>query len=271
MYSHNIQSCIKCSMDNFNAPYLSTSVAAFWRHWHISITSWFTDYLYIPLGGNRKGTKRKYLNKMIVFLTSGLWHGAELSFIVWGGLNGLYQVLGEALCPVRNKLITTFGLNRDYITHKLFRRFITFVLVDLSWVFFRADKVTIIIAVYDSDIWAKQEYNDLFQNLGVDTNSISADTAFVEIQNGGAEVSSCSTPSVEIGACETTIGSLQVQLSEDTLQNICLYGRALYVHDPELTSSASCSVTVIDANSMELIDHTYLTIEAKHISEIIRP
>lgn len=72
-------------MENFNAPYFSVSVAEFWRKWHISLTLWFKDYLYIPLGGSRKGKLRKYLNKMIVFLCSGLWHGASLSFVVWGG------------------------------------------------------------------------------------------------------------------------------------------------------------------------------------------
>lgn len=71
-------------MENFDAPYYSSSVAEFWRKWHISLTSWFKDYLYIPLGGSRKGKFRKNFNKMIVFLVSGLWHGANLSFVVWG-------------------------------------------------------------------------------------------------------------------------------------------------------------------------------------------
>lgn len=73
-------------MENFRQPYFATSVADFWRRWHISLTSWFRDYLYIPLGGNRKGQLRKYLNVMIVFVTSGLWHGASWHFVVWGGL-----------------------------------------------------------------------------------------------------------------------------------------------------------------------------------------
>ena len=125
-------------MENFDAPYLSCSVAEFWRKWHISLTSWFKDYLYIPLGGSRKGTLRKYINKMIVFLVSGLWHGASFSYVIWGGLNGLYQVLGEMLLPVRNKIISLFGLHRETIAHKLFNLIVTFILVDFSWIFFRA-------------------------------------------------------------------------------------------------------------------------------------
>lgn len=126
-------------MDNFNAPYLSHSVAEFWRNWHISLTSWFRDYLYIPLGGSRAGQVNKYINKMTVFLASGLWHGASFSFIAWGGLNGLYQVLGEMLAPVRDRFVRIFHLDRKSVGHKLFQTVFTFVLVDFSWIFFRAD------------------------------------------------------------------------------------------------------------------------------------
>lgn len=124
-------------MENFDAPYLSASVAEFWRRWHISLTSWFKDYLYIPLGGSRKGVIRKYMNKMIVFLVSGLWHGASFSFIAWGGLNGLYQVIGEILQPIRDKLVSVLHLNRKSLGHKLINTVGTFVLVDFSWIFFR--------------------------------------------------------------------------------------------------------------------------------------
>lgn len=126
-------------MENFNAPYLSHSVAEFWRNWHISLTSWFKDYLYIPLGGSRRGKLRKYINKMIVFLVSGLWHGADFSFVVWGGLNGLYQVLGEIFAPAKDWFTRIFHLNRNSLGHKLFQTTLTFVLVDFSWIFFRAD------------------------------------------------------------------------------------------------------------------------------------
>ena len=126
-------------MDNFRSPYLSVSVADFWRRWHISLTSWFKDYLYIPLGGSRKGKLRKYVNKMIVFVVSGLWHGASTSFVIWGGLNGLFQIVGEILQPFRNLVVKVFRLNRDSLGHKLVHVLGTFVLVDFSWIFFRAE------------------------------------------------------------------------------------------------------------------------------------
>ena len=127
-------------MDNFDAPYLATSVAEFWRRWHISLTSWFKDYLYIPLGGGRKGDIRKYINKMIVFLISGLWHGASFTYVAWGGINGLYQVIGEILQPIRDKMVSVLHLNRESLGHKLMHIAGTFVLVDFSLIFFRADR-----------------------------------------------------------------------------------------------------------------------------------
>lgn len=136
--------------DNFNAPYLATTVAGFWRGWHISLTTWFRDYLYIPLGGNRKGKTRKFFNKMVVFLTSGLWHGASFTYVIWGGLNGLYQVIGEILMPIRNKLVKVLHLNRKSIGHKLISVITTFILVDVSWVFFRASSVKIAFSMIKS-------------------------------------------------------------------------------------------------------------------------
>jgi len=126
-------------MENFAAPFLASSVAGFWRRWHISLTSWFKDYLYIPLGGSRKGKFRKYVNKMIVFLVSGLWHGADFSFVAWGGINGFYQVIGEMLQPARNAVVKGLHLRRESLGHKLVHVIGTFLLVDFSFIFFRAD------------------------------------------------------------------------------------------------------------------------------------
>lgn len=126
-------------MENFHSPYLSASVSEFWRNWHISLTSWFRDYLYIPLGGNKKGKVRKYINILLVFLVSGLWHGANLTFVVWGGINGFYQIAGEILAPIRKKVIDVLRLTQDAISVRALRVVTTFVLVDFSWIFFRAD------------------------------------------------------------------------------------------------------------------------------------
>lgn len=128
-------------MENFNAPYFADNVADFWRRWHISLTSWFKDYLYIPLGGNRKGKLRKYLNIMIVFTVSGLWHGASFSFVLWGGLNGLYQVIGEILKPVREYLVQKFHICRESFSHHILKVIATFAMVDFAWLFFRAGSI----------------------------------------------------------------------------------------------------------------------------------
>lgn len=163
-------------MENFDAPYLSTSVAEFWRKWHISLTSWFKDYLYIPLGGSRKGTIRKYINKMIIFLVSGLWHGASVSFVVWGGLNGLYQILGEILKPVRDKFVVIFELNRESLGHKLLQIICTFILVDFSWIFFRAngfmDALSIIRVMFaEKNPWIL--FDGSIYNCGLDSKNFS--------------------------------------------------------------------------------------------------
>ena len=123
-------------MENFNTPYFSQSIKEFWRRWHISLSGWFRDYLYIPLGGNRKGRGRKYLNLMITFLVSGLWHGANFTFIVWGGLHGLYQIIGDLMEPVRKRYI-----KKEILPYRLCRGIITFALVDFAWIFFRSNSL----------------------------------------------------------------------------------------------------------------------------------
>lgn len=128
-------------MENFNAPYFSTSISEFWRRWHISLSTWFRDYLYIPLGGNRKGTMKKYINLLIVFLVSGLWHGANWTYVIWGGLNGIFQILEDICKPIRDKMQKILGMNRSAFSHKLLKVIVTFVLADFAWIFFRAPTV----------------------------------------------------------------------------------------------------------------------------------
>lgn len=125
-------------MDNFNSPFYASTVSELWRRWHISLNSWFRDYLYIPLGGNQKGAVRKYINIVIVFFVSGLWHGANWTYVVWGMLNGIYQMAGQWLMPFRNGLVKVLHLDRDSYSHKLMKVLITFLLFDFSVIFFRA-------------------------------------------------------------------------------------------------------------------------------------
>lgn len=121
-------------MDNFRAPYLSKSITEFWRRWHISLSTWFKDYLYIPLGGNRKGAFRKHINVLIVFLVSGLWHGANYTFVLWGLIHGIFNILEDSFKGI------TKGI-RDNFIYKNIRRLITFVVAVLSFVIFRSKNI----------------------------------------------------------------------------------------------------------------------------------
>lgn len=126
-------------ISNFERPYLAGSIADFWRRWHISLTSFFRDYVYIPLGGNRKGRLRKYINILIVFAVSGLWHGASWNFIFWGLLNGAFQVIGDLLKGIRKAVGNAIGMKEECFSHKFFQTVVTFLLASFAWVFFRAD------------------------------------------------------------------------------------------------------------------------------------
>ncbi|MCM1388377.1 MAG: hypothetical protein NC231_13695 [Bacillus sp. (in: Bacteria)] len=125
--------------ENFRVPYGAVTTSEFWRRWHMSLTSWFRDYLYIPLGGNRKGTVRKYLNIMVVFLFCGMWHGAGITFLIWGFLNGLYQVVGSMTVKIRKKICQIIGLDEYSHGAVLRKKLITAVLIEFAWLFFRAD------------------------------------------------------------------------------------------------------------------------------------
>nr|WP_294893888.1 MBOAT family O-acyltransferase [uncultured Pedobacter sp.] len=127
-------------MTNFRIPYFSKSISEFWSKWHISLSTWFRDYLYIPLGGNRVSTQRRYLNLFIVFVVSGLWHGASWSFIIWGFLHGFYQVFGLMLKPMFTKLEN--GLNAIALKFWYFIKGLgVFCLVTFAWIFFRAHTI----------------------------------------------------------------------------------------------------------------------------------
>jgi alginate O-acetyltransferase complex protein AlgI len=124
-------------MTNFNNPYQSKSVHEFWKRWHISLSSWFKDYLYISLGGNRVTIPRWYLNLFIVFLISGLWHGANWTFVIWGALHGFFIVFALITKVIREKFANLFFLNKI----PFLAAGTTFILVTYAWIFFRSKDV----------------------------------------------------------------------------------------------------------------------------------
>ena len=128
--------------NNFNRPYFATSVKDFWSRWHLSLSRWLKDYVYIPLGGNRKGTWRKYINLLITFLVSGLWHGAGFSFFLWGSLHALYQIIGEVTANFRIAIKQRIGIEAGSLSERIYQTVITFNLVTFAWIFFRADSLT---------------------------------------------------------------------------------------------------------------------------------
>ncbi|MBE6887277.1 MAG: MBOAT family protein [Ruminococcaceae bacterium] len=125
-------------MRNFNKPYFSTTLQGYWRRWHVSLSSWFSDYVYIPLGGSRKGTVRTYINLLITFLVSGLWHGANWTFVFWGLINGIYVCVSRAMRPARTRFIEKHKLQNN-ILYNSFSALVVFLLICFGYIFFRAN------------------------------------------------------------------------------------------------------------------------------------
>ncbi len=133
-------------MENFRRPYLSTSIKDFWSRWHISLSTWFRDYLYIPLGGSRVSLPRHLINLLIVFMVSGLWHGASWTFVIWGALHGIYLVVEH--------LLHRFVFKKNAPAKKGLRQLppylLTFTLASFAWIFFRADSVSTAFTIIEN-------------------------------------------------------------------------------------------------------------------------
>jgi D-alanyl-lipoteichoic acid acyltransferase DltB (MBOAT superfamily) len=127
---------------NFRRPYFAQSIGEFWHRWHISLSTWFRDYVYIPLGGNRVSLPRFYFNILVTFLLSGIWHGANMTFVVWGAFHGLWLILSHATASTRASLTTALGLERFPRSLALLRVALTGSFVTLAWIFFRASSLT---------------------------------------------------------------------------------------------------------------------------------
>ncbi len=163
-------------MQNFDRPYTAKSIKEFWGRWHISLSSWFKDYIYIPLGGNRVSKFRNCLNIMIVFLVSGLWHGAAWTFVVWGVLHGLYQVIGKFTFKPRNKMWEKIGISPDGKLVGAIRTFNTFMLAAFAWIFFRAnsfaDLKVLLTKLFTDWSFSPSFFIDSLTSMGLDLVAI---------------------------------------------------------------------------------------------------
>lgn len=157
--------------DNFMRPYFSDSVKEFWGRWHISLSSWLRDYIYIPLGGSRKGKIRKWMNLVIVFAVSGIWHGSGLGYIAWGLMHALYQIVGDITRGGRKKVYQLLKIEDESLLAGILKKGTTFFMVMLAWIMFRADSLKVgfkmlksLFTVYNPWIL----FNDSIFELGLD-------------------------------------------------------------------------------------------------------
>ncbi len=128
-------------MTNFRTPYFAQSVSEFWKRWHISLSTWFKDYLYVPLGGNRVNRSRWFFNLFITFMVSGIWHGADWTFIIWGALHGVYLIVAIISQNTRSVMMKSIGLKEGSHLSNFINTATVFVLVTFAWVFFRANSL----------------------------------------------------------------------------------------------------------------------------------
>lgn len=164
-------------MKNFDSPYFSKSITEFWRRWHISLSTWFRDYVYIPLGGNKNGAARTYINLFLVFVISGLWHGAAMTFVIWGAIHGAIIVLEKATHSLRAMVYNGLGMDKNIFSNRILFGMFTFAIVVLTWVFFRANSLSEAFYII-SNIFDFGSGSGL-GNLGVDTFNVYASVVLV--------------------------------------------------------------------------------------------
>ncbi len=153
-------------MQNFNRPYSATSIKEFWSRWHISLTSWFKDYVYIPLGGNRRGFVRMLINLSVVFILSGFWHGAEWTFVLWGVLHAIYRIVGILTLKPRQNLRRSLKISEQSQWFIWLQRITTFMFVSFAWIFFRANNTSQLIILL-SKLFCEFNLAALVSDLGL--------------------------------------------------------------------------------------------------------
>ena len=158
--------------ENFKRPYFSKSIREFWQRWHITLSTWFRDYVYIPLGGNRTIKWKWHYNILITFLVSGLWHGANWTFVIWGALHGTYLVTALILSNPK-KIMSSFLKKQNTFLNKFSDVAITFILVSFAWIFFRANNIEDALYIINhlfinsNDIFNLNEISIQFRGIGV--------------------------------------------------------------------------------------------------------
>lgn len=157
-------------MRNFECPYRAQSIKEFWRRWHISLSTWFKDYLYFPLGGSRCNKFRQCFNLMAVFLVSGLWHGAAMTYVIWGIMHGAYQIIGLLMTPLKKKVYKLIPENNIILV--IFRTAATFVLVSLAWVLFRANSLSDAAYIFKTVFTMDSVFPLAFGTLGLSRKMI---------------------------------------------------------------------------------------------------
>ena len=169
--SRGVSQCLGIDLiKNFNHPYFAESVQDFWRRWHISLSSWLRDYVYIPLGGNRRGMCRKYVNVLLVFAVSGLWHGTGMNFLVWGLLHGIFQITDVARAKIGMFAWRGLGIDASAFLCRMCRILVTFSEVTFAWVFFRAQDCPHAISIIERmmAIRSRQLLETSWVSLGLD-------------------------------------------------------------------------------------------------------
>jgi D-alanyl-lipoteichoic acid acyltransferase DltB (MBOAT superfamily) len=195
--------------ENFCQPFLAQSMSEVWRRWHVSLSAWFRDYMYIPLGGSRRGTVRKYINIFVVLFVSGIWHGANLTFFIWGALNGIFNVAGQILLPARDRLSEMISKKvcktiraREVFerVRVFFKRLGVYILFSYTFIYFANDSVTkAYLAV--KGIITRFSLSDAGQivTLGLGKGNLAlvlAMMAFVIVADGEANKRGCDTPAL---------------------------------------------------------------------------
>jgi len=169
-------------INNFNKPYFATSITDFWRRWHISLSTWFRDYVYIPLGGNRTGRLKTFINILTTFIISGLWHGANWTFVVWGAIHGIMLIINRLINDLKNRFkIIPFELPR------LLRVITTFIFVCFAWVFFRANSLNDAVFILNNMFIDTEHYFDFlilstkFRGMGISIEDLFTVIIFIII------------------------------------------------------------------------------------------